>query len=306
MKIDKHLLFDPTKRLVITSLGVLALAGSALAADTTSGYSELEQMEQPATEHVFQVNPGFTYTADADFNNSSLGKLSVWRFDIPAHYTIKTEPGDLKFGVFYEYSEYNLDKLDATQDFNTLAFDTVWKGMLNDEWGYFLYGAVSMSASTHAALSDGLTGAGGAGVRYVWSKDLSLGLGAAVATRLEDDPFVLPVIALNWQINDRWNLQTLNGATISYDVSGDKAFLLDLGAKYQRREYRVQDNASLTDKMMTLELGATYRFAPEFALRGFVGMTAGRNIEFRQNNEKITDQDVDPAPFVGVRALFTF
>ena len=299
-------MFDQTKKTVVLSLGLLTVASLALADDITSGYSGLDNMEQPQIEHIIQVNPGFTYMSDADFNNSQLGKVNVWRFDVPARYTMKTDAGDLGLGAFYEYSEYDLDKLEGTQDFNTLAFDAFWKGMLNDEWGYFAYGSVNLSASTKATLSDGLTGTGAGGMRYEWSKDLSLGLGVAVSTRLEDDPMILPVIALNWQINDRWNLRTLNGATLTYDVSGDKKFLLDLGVKYQRREYRLQQDASLTETMLTVELGATYRFSPAFAVRGFAGVGAGRQFEVRRSNEKLTEQDVNAAPIIGVRALFTF
>jgi hypothetical protein len=310
------MMLNQTKKVLVSSLGLLTVVGLALADDTSSGYSGLETMEQPQVEHIIQVNPGFTYLSEADFDNSILGNVSVWRMDVPARYTMKMGAGDLGFGAFYEYSEYDLERLAGTLDFNTLAFDTFWKAMINDEWGYFLYGSVNLSASTEAALSDGVTGMGGGGVRYVWSKDLSLGLGAVVATRLEDDPGVLPVIALNWQISDRWNLRTLNGATITYDVSGDKTFLLDLGAKYQRREYRVGGDSarrnvggdySLTEKMISMELGATYRFCPEFAVRGFVGVAAGREFEVRRNGNEVGDgQDVDASPFVGVRALFTF
>lgn len=299
-------MFDQTKKTVVLSLGLLTVASLALADDITSGYSGLDNMEQPQIEHIIQVNPGFTYMSDADFNNSQLGKVNVWRFDVPARYTMKTDAGDLGLGAFYEYSEYDLDKLEGTQDFNTLAFDAFWKGMLNDEWGYFAYGSVNLSASTKATLSDGLTGTGAGGMRYEWSKDLSLGLGVAVSTRLEDDPMILPVIALNWQINDRWNLKTLNGATISYDVSGDKTFLLDLGANYQRREYRLENSVSLYDKTFTVEVGATYQFSPNLGIRMFAGVAAGRQFQIRQNDQKITEQDVDAAPIIGVRALFTF
>lgn len=304
------MILDKTKRVLALSLGLLSVASLALADDTTSGYSGLETMEQAQIEHTVQVNPGFTYTPEADFDHGRNGKFSVWRLDLPVRYTMKTEAGDLGLGAFYEYSEYDVDRFggrNGTADFNTLAFDAFWKGMINDEWGYFVYGGVGMSAATEdTTLSDGLTGVGGGGARYVWSKDLSLGLGAAVATRLEDDPMVLPIVALNWQINDRWNLRTLNGATISYDVSGDKTFLVDLGARYQRREYRVGSDGSLTDKMISVEVGATYRFCTAFALRGFVGIAAGRNIEARLNDHKLGDDDVDAAPFFGVRALFTF
>jgi Domain of unknown function (DUF6268) len=299
-------MIDHTKRMLISSLGVLTLTGVALADDTTSGQSGLETMEQPVVEHIVQVAPGVSYISDADFHSAALGSVSVWRLDIPASYTIKLEPGDLRLGAFYEYSEYDTDRLAGSQDFNTLRFNALWKAMIDDTWGYFLYGGVSLSSSTETGLDRGLTGVGGGGVQYVWSEDLRLGLGLAVATQLEDDPRVLPIIALNWQIDDRWNLRTLNGATISYDVSGDKTFLADFGVNYQHREYRLQRETSLTDQMVALELGATYRFNPQFAVRGFLGVAAGRNFEIWHSGNKLVDQDVDPSPFLGVRALFTF
>jgi hypothetical protein len=289
-----------------TSLGVLAFASLALADDTTSGHSGLETMEQPQVGQMLQINPGFTYIGEADFHNDSLGDISVWRVDVPVRYTIKTEPGDLRLGAFYEYSEYDTSDLSGTEKFNTLSFDVLWKSMLNDNWGYFLYGAVGCSAAKDTGLGTGLTGIGGGGVQYVWSENLSLGLGAAVATHMEDDPSVLPIIALNWQINDRWNLRTLNGATITYDVSGDKSFLVDLSARFQQREYRTDSDTSLRDRMVTVELGATYNFSRHFGLRGFAGVAAGRSIQRRFKGDKAGDKDVDPAPIVGVRAFMTF
>ncbi len=301
------MILDQSKKVLVASLGMLTTAAIALADGTTSGYTVLEEMEQPQIEQIFQINPGFTYTADADFDDSSLGDVSVWRFDIPARYTLKTENGDLGLGAFYEYSRYELGNLnDDDFNFNTLAFDAFWKGMINDNWGYFVYGGITLSADTDADLTDGVTGTGAGGVRYVWSESLSLGVGAGVSSRLEDDPMLLPIIALNWQINDRWSLRTLNGATLTFDVSGEKTFLLDLGVKYQRREYRLDNDASLTEKMLSAEVGATYRFCPQFALRGFVGIAAGRNMEIRADDDKVQDEDVDAAPFFGVRALCTF
>ena len=302
----KNIVYHQTKKVLFSGLGLLAMAGLALADDITSGYSGLETMQQVAVTNIFQINPGFTYLPDADFNNSRLGHVNVMRFDVPASYTLKMAAGDLRLGAFYEYSEYELSQLDGNKDFNTLAFNTLWKSMLNDDWGYFLYGAVSLSAAKNVELESGLTGIGGGGVQYVWSKDLSLGLGAAVATHMEDNPSVLPIIALNWQINDRWNLTTLNGATISYDFSGDKTFLVDLGVAYQRREYRIENNASLYDRQVTVELGATFHFTPNVGIRGFAGVATGRQFQIRAHDDKIAEQDVNAAPIIGLRAFFTF
>lgn len=300
------MILNQTKRILASSLGMLGVAGVALANDTTSGYSGVETMEGPKLEQKLQINPGFTYLSDADFDTSGFGDLNVWRFGIPARYTLETDPGDFSLGAFYEYSEYELGNWNEDFEFNTLAFDAVWRSMLNENWGYFVYGGVTLAASTDESLGDGLTGVGGGGVRYVWSPNLSLGLGVVVASRLEDDAALLPIIALNWQINDRWNLRTLNGATLTYDLTADKKWQVDLGVRYQRREYRVDDDASLTEKMVSGEVGATYRFNPSLAVRGFVGIAAGRNIEVRADDHKVADEDVDAAPFVGVRAMFTF
>jgi hypothetical protein len=126
---------------------------------------------------------------------------------------------------------------------------------------------------------------------------------------MEDDPRVLPIIALNWQIDDRWALRTLRGVTVSYDVSGDKTFVADLGLNYQRREYRTGPDTSLTDNGWALELGGTYRFSEAFALRGAVGALAGRNFQEWDNGQRtdgFNKKDVETAPYVTVRALFTF
>jgi hypothetical protein len=295
-----------TQKVLLSGLGLLAAAGLALADDITSGHSGLEPTTEPEKANVFQANPGFTYQADADFNDSKYGKFSTTRADLPMSYTFKREAGDLRVGAFYEYSEYDSDKFAGTQDFNTVFFDLLWKSMLNDNWGYFLYGGAGFSSSTHATFTDGLTGVGGGGAQYVWSPDLSLGFGLAVGTQLEDDPRVLPIINLNWQINDRWKLTTLNGATISYDVLGDKRLFADFTAKYQFRDYRVGNDTSITDQQILIELGATYRFCPEFALRAFAGVAAGRKLEVRHNGNEVTSQDVDPGAIVGVRGFITF
>src|SRR5215510_10392538 len=107
MKKMKYVSIASAKRLVISSFGVLALATAAYADDTTSGHSGIEDLDQPGVEQVLEVNPGFIYIPEADFDNDNLGHLSVWRFNVPASYTIKMEPGDLRLGAFYEYSEYD-------------------------------------------------------------------------------------------------------------------------------------------------------------------------------------------------------
>src|SRR4051794_31088423 len=96
MKIKKYLDIVSARRLVISTFGIVALAGAVYADDTTSGHSGIEDLDQPGVEQVLQVNPGFIYIPEADFDNDNLGQLSIWRFNVPMSYTIKTEPGDIR------------------------------------------------------------------------------------------------------------------------------------------------------------------------------------------------------------------
>jgi len=253
---------------------------------------------------------------ESDFDNSALGKVTVDRFDTRAAYSIKQGENKLVIGGLYEFSRYDLTKGLEDLDFNRLGLDALYQGMCNENWGYFGYAGGQLSASDKASLSKGAMGTFGGGARYVHSPSLSVNFGLAYATSLEDDNYFIPIIMLNWQIDEHWAVRTFNGATVSYDIGADKKNLLDLGANIQRREYRLQKNsdlgvsgsdASLIEKSVNIEFGYTHRFTDNFALRSFVGMVTGRNREVRAHNDKIgQDQDIDSALSVGVRGLLTF
>jgi hypothetical protein len=294
-----------TKKFVLAGLSLAAMTTVALADDTTSGYSGLDTMDAAKAIQKFDINPGYLYEANADFDHG--GDVSVMRFDLPARYTLKLKQGELGLGALYEYSYYSFGNASLNdQKFNTLAFNAYWKSMFNDNWGYFVFGGGGYSASTKTDFGSGGTGMGGAGVRYVVSPTLSFGLGGGIASQIEDDPTFLPVILMNWQIDDRWALRVFNGATISYDLSGEKRFVLDAGANYQRRQYALDHGGAAIDKQVNVEFGATYRFSEQFGIRGFVGVAAARNFEIRQHGDKLGDEDVDSTPYFGVRALLTF
>jgi len=302
------------RRLALAALAISSLFGasSAFADGVTSGHSSLDSLETKETKREFHVSPGFSYTFDAEFDDSDLGEVSVTRFDTRVAYIMDVGAGELGLGGFYEFSWYDLDALDDEDlNFHRLSLDAFYKGMVNENWGYFGYGAFTLAADTDADLGDGIMGTIAGGGRYVWSEDLSLGIGVAVSSALEDDPRIWPVIALNWNINDRWNLRTLNGATLTYDLTGERRWFVDGGVRYQLREYRLDedifgDEASIVESMVIGEAGVTYRWSPNFAVRGFVGVAAARNFEFRSDDEDIADDDTDTAPIVGFRLLMTF
>lgn len=300
--------------LTLSCVATLILAGSAVGQELTSGNSSLETKTDSDVTNVFTLTPSFTYLFDTDFKDNDAGKVSVTRADMRAGYVMKSDQAEFGLGGLYEFSNYDFSKL-GFEEFNRLAFSAHYKGMANDNWGYFGFGAIEMAASTDAALGNGVMGTFAGGARYVWSDRLSLGFGAAVSTTLEDGSRVLPVIILQWQINDRWALRTLNGVTVTYDLCGDKKTFLDAGVNYQRREYRLEKNSSfgnynnapsLVETLINIEFGVTHNFSKDIALRGFVGLVAGREYDVYDNGHKREDEKTETGGMVGVRAIFRF
>jgi hypothetical protein len=302
--------------LLALALAPFLAATSAKSEGVTSGHSTLDTLETKEAKREFHVSAGFSHTFDAEFDHDEFGDVSVTRLDSRVAYIMDVGPGELGLGGFYEFSWYNLDILDDEEfNFHRLSFDSFYKGMVNENWGYFGYGAITFAADTDANLGDGIMGTVAGGARYVWSEDLSLGFGLSVSTSLEDDPRVWPVIALNWNINDRLNLRTLNGATLTYDITGERKLFVDGSVRYQLREYRLDDDAlgpgsgddqSIIESMIVGEAGVTYRFTPQFGVRGFVGFVAAREFEVRSDDDEIGDEDADAAPIIGLRAFLSF
>ena len=300
--------------LTLSCVATLTMAGSALGQELTSGNSSLETKVDSDVTNVFTLAPSFTHLFDSDFKGTDNGNVSVTRADMRVGYAMKSDQAEFGLGGLYEFSNYDFSKL-GYEEFNRLAFSAYYKGMVNDNWGYFGYGAVEMAANTGAALGNGVMGTLGGGARYVWSDKLSLGFGLAASSSLEDNSRVLPVIILNWQINDRWALRTLNGVTVTYDLMGDKKTFLDAGVNYQRREYRLEKHSSfgnystapsMVETLVNIEFGVTHNFNKDISLRGFVGLVGGRGYDIYENGHKRFTKSVDTGGMVGVRAIFRF
>ena len=170
--------------LALSCVATLTLAGSAVGQELTSGNSSLDAKTDSSVTNIFTLTPSYTYLWDTDFKDNNLGKISVQRADMRAGYVMKSDQAEFGVGALYEYTHYDLSKVKSDSgfddDYNRLAFSAHYKGMVNDNWGYFGFAAAELAAGSSANLGDGLMGTFAGGARYVWSENLSLGFGAAL------------------------------------------------------------------------------------------------------------------------------
>ena len=79
------------------------------------------------------------------------------------------------------------------------------------------------------------------------NEDLTVGPGIGVFDRIEDSTRVFPILLIDWNIRERWNLSTGRGLaasqgpglTLSYNLS--PAWSFGLSGRYEEVQFRLDD-----------------------------------------------------------------
>ena len=144
-------------------------------------------------------------------------------------------------------------------------------------------------------------------VRWQANDDLMVGAGLGVTSQLGRDAETFPIVALRWQINERFELKTegdwlQGGSTALYYGPNDTVHFLVI-AGYERTRFRLDDYGSARDKdgvgeitTVPLEVGLRLRFleGAYFDFRTGLGVDGRIRVETAGGN-RLYDQRYDPA-----------
>ena len=160
--------------------------------------------------------------------------------------------------------------------------------------------------------SDGRTWGLFAAAAWRLSEDLTIGPGIGVFSRLENGTRVFPILVIDWNISERWNLSTGRGLAssqgpglnLSYKLN--EAWSLGVAARYENVEFRLDDKGTAPggvgrDQSMPLVAMANWNPNKVFGLSVFAGIEL--NGELRLKNaldEVVGESDYDPAAVFGV------
>lgn len=271
---------------------------------------------------AYRLNLGGEYQFAADFDQEGEGDIAIGRvhggFDIVF---TNAWGGRLITGFETEASVYEWSRADAFFGGPEEPFKQTFEYSLNgfytrnidDRWAFFVGANVTSAMEDGADFSDSLTFGGLGGASYQINEDFRLGLGLGVGSRLEDNANVFPLISIDWRIDDRWALTSEGGLglKLSYDV--DPQLELSARARYESREYRLDNGAALSegvarDKSVPVVLGALWRSEDRrLELNAEVGAVVYQEFEFLDSTGTIVeDTDVDPTLFLSAEIRFTF
>ncbi len=239
-------------------------------------------------EAYFAVTPRFSITASLDYTRT------IYDFNDAASLLPGATAGD------------------PFDDFNTLSLSVQPVLGLNRQWSLFTLAFASAGWEDGADLGDAFRFGGVVGASYSFSEDLTIGFGVGATTQLEDDPFVIPFIRVDWQISDRWRFETRGIEGLIFYEASDELELFARAA-YERAEFRLDDTrgalpgGTIRDERLIVGAGADWRPARGVLIRLEAGAIPWQEFVFHDDGgDEVTDTESDPAAYVGASVRITF
>ena len=306
-------------RMAALLVGASLASALPLVAQDLGSYEGIQQ--NPGVESKFRVGAGFGYRTDADIDDHN-GDFNELRFSVTGLGSIKIDDKwTVNPIVSYRYSDYDFSKANLWDDIHTVRATPLVQYQLDEKWTLFGGPSVGFSAESDADISTSFTYGLIAGVRYKINPTLSVGGGFGVFTQIEDDPSILPLLLVNWQISDALGLQAgfsevagAGGLGVEMDYKLNDRWSVGGGLQYQKKRFRLsnENNAPVKDGVgqdtsVPLYAKVAWQASKDFSLEFVGGFSLGGNLRVEDDDgHKIDEQDYDPSALLGVRALFTF
>ena len=182
----------------------------------------------------------------------------------------------------------------------------------------FIIPTLRFNGEKDASSSDSRTWGLFAAATWQLRENLTIGPGIGIFSRLENGTKVFPILAIDWDINDRWNLSTGRGLassqgpglTLSYELNED--WSLGLSGRYESEEFRLDDEGPATggvgrDQSLPLVFSARLTPNPKINLSAFAGLKFNGKLKLKDSaGDVVEESDYDPALLFGATFEFLF
>lgn len=306
--------------------GLMTGAALCVALATVSARAQRDRfVEDTQIETLVEKRPrGLTITPrtrgefsfGADFDDAT-GDVEVARVGAGVSVGVPLDKQTrLSFGIdeeisFYDFGTTNIvpGAGDPIETATRLNLSARYQRGFGRGWAMVVGGGLRFEGETDADFEDTVTGNGVAiGTRYL-SRNLRIGFGGAVSSRLEEDPLILPVFVIDWLITPKLRLRNSGsvggtaGIELSYEVREQLQLVLDTG--FERREFRLDDGGRVPggvarDKRIPVAVSIRAGNPERFRLEARGGVYAWQEIEIlNSSGAEIGESNMNPSAFIG-------
>jgi hypothetical protein len=272
----------------------------------------------------FRIDGGAAHQSDSDLKDGG-GKFSLDRWFVSTGIDYAWNRRNMAgITVGGGRSDYVFDEQAAFGGGNPwgeieelrLAVTTRFK--ISDTGTALLIPTIRTSGESGADSGDSRTYGLFAAVAWRINEGLTIGPGFGVFSRLEDGTRVFPILVIDWDITERWNLSTGRGLaasqgpglTLSYQLS--KRWQLALAGRYEDLEFRLDDEGAAPggigrDQSFPLVLSGIFDAGPMASFSVFAGAELSGKLKLKNAFDELVDESsYDPAAIFGATVELRF
>ena len=256
------------------------------------------------------------YQFDSDLDDG--GSVSVFRLLFNASRKITlSETLKARFNLGYAYADYNFSDPQAFagvkpwDKVHNLSFGGSLAYVLAPDWSILVAPKVEVSREDGAKWGNAFQYGGAVSVTREFGPSLTLGIGAAVFSKLEQVK-AFPLLILSWQITDRLTLANPSpagpagpaGLELSYRL--DDGWNMKAGVAFRSESFRLKNSGPYADgigKFKSIPAwGCLSRIVGEhFKLDLYGGVMFGGEVRVDDSEgDRLASDDYDPAPFMAL------
>jgi hypothetical protein len=280
--------------------------------------------EPQQSPFVFTLEGGGVHQSEADLGDSS-GGFAVDRWFVSASldfgWSLRDSVGVAVGRGASSYEFNDLSGFGGGSPWNKIEDTRVsftWRFGIGETGTAFLIPTMRVDGEKSASSGDATTYGLYAAAAWRLNDSLTIGPGIGVFSRLEDSARYFPILAIDWDISDRWNLSTGRGLaasqgpglTLGYQLNED--WTLGVSGRYEDIEFRLGDDGPHAgsvgrDQSLPLVFMATMEPDPDLRFSVFTGIELGGTLTLKNAMGNTVDESsYDPAPLFGASFEYRF
>lgn len=281
-------------------------------------------LAQPQPGWVFSVDGAAVYQAEADLDDED-GAFSLDRWFVGANldylWTPRTALGVSVGGGLSDYDFSGSTALGPGEPWGAIEdwrVSLVSRFAINERVSGIVIPSYRVNRESGASASDADTLGLLAGVSWRLSDTLTIGPGIGVFERLEESTQVFPILVIDWDITERWNLSTGQGLAasqgpglnLSYTLTDN--WSLGVAGRYEQIDFRLDNDGPAPggigrDETFPLVFMADWSPKPGTRLNLFVGGEFSGQLELADaQGNALATSDYDTALILGASFAYRF
>lgn len=289
------------------------------------GEDEADKDALPEGRNLFwEITAGGAHQFETDVDDGGSFEVTRVSTSVAAFYIVN-EQLSVTTAVSYELNAFDFSGTsslgggDPWDNIHSLRGSALFKYKFDDQWTIYGGPMLGFSAESGADIDDAVTGGGVIGGSYRVNKDLVIGAGVGVFSKIEDSAAIFPIIRFDWKFAPQWTLRSGRfdlgseggaGVELAYDPT--ETIQIAAGAQYQTRRFRLDDTGAAPggvgeETIVPVYARLSYNPNRSLSLSVFGGVIFGGEVRLENSSgSNIADKDFDPAPVIGGRAVFRF